>query len=259
MAGYYERIGAHRYLPTTHAGGAWQPDEEQHMAPAAGLLAHEIEVFQAARGSELAISRISFDILGMIGTGETEVQVEVLRPGRTIELIEATMIAGGRPVVRARAWLLSRQDTASVAGGLPAALPAPDSLPSWPMDELWPGGYVASLDVRRVGPARPGRGTVWVSTDVALIDGEDIGDAARFVGLLDTANGVAVREDPNRWMFPNVDLTVHLYRAPRGRWVGLDVEVTFGPDGRGLTSSVLHDVEGPVGRAEQILTVRPLG
>ncbi|KOX11143.1 hypothetical protein ADL04_02430 [Streptomyces sp. NRRL B-3648] len=31
-----------------------------------------------------------------------------------------------------------------------------------------------------------------------------------------------------------------------------------GPSGQGLTSTVLHDVDGPVGHAQQILTVRPL-
>src|SRR5690606_40119049 len=71
-------------------------------------------------------------------------------------------------------------------------------------------------------------------------------------------NGIAVREAPTEWMFPNVDLTVHLHRQPRGRWVGLDTEVVFGPTGQGLTSTVLHDRDGEVGRAQQILTVRPL-
>ncbi|MDR1998731.1 MAG: thioesterase family protein [Frankiaceae bacterium] len=259
MPAYYERIGPHRYLPTAHAGGAWQPDAEQHMAPVAGLLAREIELFVAPRGGEVEIARISYDILGLIGAAESDIEVAALRPGRTIELVEATMIIGGRPAVRARAWLLSRQDTAPIAGGGPAPLPAPDSLPRWPMQRLWAGGYIASLDVRREGPERPGRAVVWIAADTQLIAGEEAGELASYLALVDTANGVAVREDPKRWMFPNVDLTVHLYRRPRGRWVGLDVEVSFGPDGRGLTSSVLHDIDGPVGRAEQILTVRPLG
>ncbi len=59
-------------------------------------------------------------------------------------------------------------------------------------------------------------------------------------------------------MFPNVDLTVHLHRRPEGHWSGLDTTVTFGPNGRGVTSTVLHDVTGPVGHAQQILTLRPL-
>lgn len=75
---------------------------------------------------------------------------------------------------------------------------------------------------------------------------------------MDTANGIAVRRSPREWMFPNVDLTIHLHRQPTGDWVGLDTTVIFGAGGHGLTSTVLHDVLGPVGQASQTLTVRPL-
>ncbi|MFD7324147.1 AzlC family ABC transporter permease [Streptomyces sp. NPDC059875] len=54
-----------------------------------------------------------------------------------------------------------------------------------------------------------------------------------------------------------VDLTLHLHRRPEGRWTGLDTTVVFGPTGHGVTSTVLHDVAGPVGHAQQILTIRP--
>ena len=59
-------------------------------------------------------------------------------------------------------------------------------------------------------------------------------------------------------MFPNVDLTIHLFREPVRGWVGFDTKVTMGTTGMGLTSTTLHDELGPVGRAEQILTVRPM-
>jgi hypothetical protein len=68
-----------------------------------------------------------------------------------------------------------------------------------------------------------------------------------------------VRPGAGNYVFPNVDLQVHLYREPTGEWVGLANSVTFGPDGIGLTSTVLHDANGPVGRAEQILTIRASG
>ncbi|MFR9749806.1 hypothetical protein ACL02S_02080 [Nocardia sp. 004] len=72
------------------------------------------------------------------------------------------------------------------------------------------------------------------------------------------ANGIAVRRHPTEWMFPNLDFTVHLHRQPRGPWTGLDTTVTFGPNGQGLTSTTLHDLNGPLGAAQQTLTVRPL-
>ena len=71
-------------------------------------------------------------------------------------------------------------------------------------------------------------------------------------------NGVAVRARPDAVAFPNTDLTVHVFRQPHGEWLGLDVEVAFGPDGVGMTSAVLHDETGPFGRALQILTLRPM-
>ncbi|MGW0817274.1 thioesterase family protein [Streptomyces viridiviolaceus] len=255
---YYERIDEHRYKPTPHAGGAWAMDE-QHFSPLGGLVVHVVERHLAGRpGADgMVLSRISYDILGRLALDECDIAVEVVRPGRTIELLEAVVRIAGRPVVRARAWLLASLDTSAVAGGAEEALPPPASVEPWAMAEVWPGGYIASLDVRPLAPPRPGRTTAWVSTPLALVAGESSSPLASFLALVDTANGIAVRQAPTDWMFPNVDLTVHLHRRPVGEWTGLDTTVVFGPAGQGLTSTVLHDVDGPVGHAQQILTVRP--
>lgn len=255
---YYEPIDTHRYKPTSHASGAWDPDE-QHFSPLGGLVVHAIDRHLAARPEPggLVLARISFDILGRLGLEECEIQVETVRPGRTIELLEAVVVIAGRAVVRARAWLLAPGDTARITGGGPDPLTPPEGLASWPLHAEWPGGYIASVDVRPTAPPRPGRTTAWVSTPLELVAGQPSSALASFVALVDTANGIAVRQSPAEWMFPNVDLTVHLHRQPEGRWTGLDTTVTFGPAGHGVTSTVLHDVHGPVGYAEQILTVRP--
>ncbi|MFF0794753.1 thioesterase family protein [Streptomyces spiralis] len=255
---YYTRIDASRYKPTAHAGGAWDPDE-QHFSPLGGLVAHAIDRHLAARpdGDRLLLARISYDILGRLALDECEIRVETVRPGRTIELLEATVRIADRPVVRARAWLLVALDTSAVAGDPAERLTPPERLATWPMSDLWPGGYIASLDVRPLTPPRPGRTTAWVSTPLALVAGEPSSPLASYLALVDTANGIAVRQPPTAWMFPNVDLTVHLHRQPAGDWTGLDTTVTFGPSGQGLTSTVLHDITGPVGHAQQILTVRP--
>lgn len=254
---YFQRIGTHRFVPTVHAGGAWDLDE-QHFSPLGGLIVHEILRTRAReQRPALTLSRISFDILGRIGFEEFDIDVRIVRPGRTIELVEATVTIAGRAVVSARAWLLSDQDTDSVAGGEPDRLPAPDTLSSWPLSSIWPGGYIATLDTRPVGHPQPGRTGAWIHSAVELVAGEPSEPPASFVALVDTANGIAVRQEPTKWMFPNVDLTIHLYRQPEGEWTGLDTSVTFGHAGQGLTSTVLHDVRGPVGVAQQILTVRP--
>ncbi len=48
------------------------------------------------------------------------------------------------------------------------------------------------------------------------------------------------------------------HRRTEGRWTVLDTTVAFGPTGQGVTSTVLHDLTGPVGHAQQILILRPL-
>ncbi|MFF2088719.1 thioesterase family protein [Nocardia sp. NPDC058176] len=253
---YFRRVGPHRFVPTVHAGGAWAADE-QHFSPLGGLVVHEILRSREQRPG-LAMSRISFDILGRIGVEEFDIEVRTVRPGRTIELVEATVTIAGRDVVSARAWFLSTQDTDSVAGGAPDRLPAPESLDSWPLTSVWPGGYIRSLDTRPVGTPQPGRTTAWVRTPLDLVADEPVDPLAAFIALVDTANGIAVRQEPTKWMFPNVDLTIHLHRTPESPWTGLDTTVTFGHTGHGLTSTVLHDTRGPVGVAQQTLTIRPL-
>ncbi|WP_030161120.1 thioesterase family protein [Glycomyces sp. NRRL B-16210] len=254
---YFVRLDEHRYRPTPLTGGAWSVTE-QHISPMNGLVVHAVERFAAARGGDgLAVSRISVDILGVLDLDPFDIAVEVVRPGRTIELLEAVVTSGGRPAVRARVWRTTAQDTAAVAGGQDEPLPGPDGLKPWSMTDTWPGAYVASLDVRRIGTPEPGRARAWGSTAAALVAGEPVSDLARLIGLVDTANGLAVRRPPEEWLFPNVDLTIHLFRTPSGPWLGLDTSVVFGPGGLGVTSSALHDADGHFGHAHQALTLRP--
>lgn len=250
---YYVQVDDDLYRPTLRTQGAWQ-DWEQHMAPVAGLATHVIE--QHEHRSDLQIARLTFEILGVIPAAPTRVTVRTLRPGKTIELVEAVVSVGGRDVVRASAWRLSRQDTSAVAGHPDSTLPSPDQLDDEAGFHLWGGGFIDSLVMRAAADHAPGHGRAWLRSDTPLIHEVEAGPVAEWMKLVDTANGVAPREEPGLWIFPNVDLTVHLYREPQPGWVGFETAVSFGPSGVGLTATTLHDLGGPVGRAEQILTVR---
>jgi hypothetical protein len=133
----------------------------------------------------------------------------------------------------------------------------PEEVPSWDPTTVWPGGFIASVEVRR-DEVEPGRAHYWVRTPVTLVADEEASRVAAVAGLLDIANGMTVRRDPRSVAFPNVDLTAHLFREPCGGWLGFDTTVSFGADGLGLTSSVVHDEVGPVGTSAQLLTVRPV-
>lgn len=253
---YYRRIAADTFRPTGHSQGAWR-ESEQHMGPAAGLLAYALQT--AHPRPDLRLCRISFDILGVIIAADSTIEVEVVRPGRTIELLRARMVIEGRTAVLAHGWRLATADTAAVAGGSPEALPSPAS---WPAGTVarWSGGFIESLQLRLGPDSGPGRCRAWLRTPLTLIADEPVSDLVAFTTLVDTANGLAARQDPAGWTFPNLDLTLHYVRNPvlgADGWVGLDSTATWGPDGIGLTSSALHDRHGAVGRAEQILTLRP--
>jgi hypothetical protein len=253
---YFERLGAQAFRATEHTGGAWDL-ETQHIAPALGLLAHVVEQDRDARRHDgLVLTRLSYDILGTVPVAEFDTDVHVLRAGRTIELVEAVLSHGGRPAVRLRAWLMQPRDTGAVAGTTHERIPGPDELGPWDPTTVWPGGFIATVELRRRAE-EPGRATYWVRTAQPLLDGEDVSRFAAAVGLLDVANGMAVRAAPEEILFPNVDLTAHFFEQPTAGWLGFDTRVSFGGDGVGLTSTVLHDERGPIGTSSQCLTVRP--
>ncbi len=250
---YYVPVSPGVYRPTIHVQGAWQ-ETEQHMAPISGLITHELAMHE--RRDDMQIGRICFEILGMIPLQESTIHVETIRPGRTIELLEATLTIGGRTIIRARAWRLAKSDMSAVEGNELPAMPGPDDTEKLDNTLEWPGGYIRSLQAQAVPGGRDGRRQVWLRTDCELIDGVPAEPIAAYTMLVDTANGIATRVRPTELMFPNVDLTLHFVREPDPTAIGLDTGVTFGPTGLGLTSSVLNDVHGPVGRVEQCLTVR---
>jgi hypothetical protein len=253
---YFERTGPSRFRATEHVSGAWVEDT-QHIAPALGLLAHALETDRdARRGDGLVVGRLSYDILGTIPVDEVEVDVEVLRAGRTIELVQARLSHARRTAVLLRAWLMEPRDTAGLAATSHQRIPPPQEMEAWDPTSVWPGGFIASAEVRR-RQVEPGRAAYWVRTPLELVRDEEVSGLASVAGLLDIANGMTVRADPRTVAFPNIDLTAHLFEQPSGEWIGFDTTVSFGAGGVGLTSSVLHDERGPIGTSAQVVTVRP--
>jgi hypothetical protein len=249
---FYVRLGEHRLVSTLHSQGVWQPGE-QHLAPASGLVLAEME---RRLPSDKLVSRVSFDVLGVIHSGEFTIDVEVIRPGRSIELIEASMRHDNVTSIRARMWRLAATDTRQVQGTEWTPLPPPDAMRPLVFSSVWGGGFIGSLEARQDADARPGRGRSWIRTRYPLVAGETDPPVAGFLKPVDTANGLVVRERPGSVFFANVDLTVHFFRQPEAGWVGFDTRVNFGPTGLGETWSVLSDIRGPVGTAAQSLTVR---
>lgn len=254
---YFERLDETRFRPTAHVGGAWNVDE-QHVAPPIGLVAHVIEQAHAARSPHpMQLTRLTVEILGTIPMETVEVTSSVLRPGRSIELADGTLSHHGRPALLARAWLQHTRDTTALAGSAYSPMPSPDDLDPVDPTQMWPGGFIASVGEIRSRIVETGRGQAWIHPTVPLLAGEPVSPTARLVALIDIANGITPRADPRDVAFPNLDLTLHLFRTPGEGWIGFDTTVSFSGAGLGLTATVLHDEHGPLGTIAQTLTVRP--
>jgi hypothetical protein len=101
---YFVRVGERRFLPQRSCAGAWNPDE-LHISPVNGVLVHELERWLAGRPADgKLVTRLSCDYLGVLGFDECDVTLEVLRPGRGVELVEGVLSQNGRAVLRTRAW-----------------------------------------------------------------------------------------------------------------------------------------------------------
>jgi hypothetical protein len=168
----------------------------------------------------------------------------------------------GEPLIRARAWRLLRRPL-----DLPpdlAVRPHPEPPPPGCLETaaaFFPTGhdvgYHTAMEYRFASGSflEPGPGTVWMRMRHPLVAGEEPTPLQRVLIVADSGNGISATLDFERWIFVNVDLTVHLSRMPDGEWVCLDSVTVPGPDGLGLTDSVLRDERGPIGLAAQTLLI----
>jgi hypothetical protein len=241
---------------TAATAGPWFA-EAQHMGPPSALLVRAFERVPSAH--PLQLSRYTIEILGVVPTGEVEVRAWVERPGRTIELLAAEMSAGGRTVLRARAWRLAVTDTEAAATGAAAPLPGPETVePQVGRPDGWLPGYLDAVEWRwfsgrwdELGP-----GGAWARLRVPVVEGEEPTPLQRLAAIADSANGVAATLPMSGWIFVNTELSVHLHRPPTGEWIGIDAHTVIGPTGTGTVTALLHDEAGHTAHIAQELTVR---
>jgi Thioesterase-like superfamily len=253
---FYEPLGDGRFASTVHTTGPWSA-RSQHLGPPSALLVRALEQLPAA--APMLFARVTVEILGPVPLAELTVTAGVERPGRAVELLGAELSAGGRPVARARAWRHVRSDTAAHAVGVDERLAPPEDGDVMHRPDSWGTGYLDAMHWRAlVGHlGKPGPATVWARQEVDLVADERPTGLQRLFVVADSGNGVSSRMDPHDWLFINSELTVHLYREPAGEWIALDATTAIGPDGVGTAFSVLHDLDGPVGRGAQALLIRP--
>jgi hypothetical protein len=248
---FFEPLGDGRFRATPHTRGPWDP-AHQHAGPPAALLGRALERCEPRDGMLLA--RLTFEILRAIPVAEVEVEARLVRPGRSVQLLEGELRAAGEPVMTVRAWRVLAAAAPTVGDRAPLPRPA-DVTP--PPPELQDFGYSQAVEMRFAAGSwhEPGPATVWIRQRVALVAGEEPTGLQRILAVADSGNGVSGVLPLTEWLFINPELTVHVRRPASGEWICLDAETAISEGGAGLTRSTLSDDHGVVGAGSQSLLV----
>jgi acyl-coenzyme A thioesterase PaaI-like protein len=245
-----------RFVPTLLARGPWSASA-LHGGPPAALLARAIERFEG--GETMLVTRITLELLRPIPLEPLAVHVKMTRPGRKVQLVEASLHTEAHEVARATGLRIRR-----TAVRLPPDLPMdPVTVPppeegsdATRLGEFLDGFHTHGVEHRFVRGqlATPGPATDWIRLRVPLLEGEEPSPLIRVCAAADFGNG-ASQILPSSHTYINPDLTIYLHRYPRGEWVCIDAVTRVEDNGIGLAESRLLDRDGTIGRAVQSLII----
>jgi hypothetical protein len=253
VAGAFYTPSGDRLVSNELTRGPWDP-HAQHAGPPSALVARALERCEPRDG--MRIGRITVEILAPVPLAPLIVEARVVRPGRSVELLSASLAGPDGEVMRASAWRVAVGDQ-RVAGDDDQPPPGPEHGSE---SDFFPTGmdvgYHTAMEYSFIegGFLKPGPATVWMRMRGPLVQGEQPSPLERLMVAADVGNGVSAVLDWREYLFINTELTVHLMRPPEGEWIGIDAVTRV--DGVGLAESILYDERGRVGRGAQTLLVR---
>lgn len=241
--------------------GPWDARAQHGGAPSA-LFAHLAE--GALPDPAWQLTRLSIELIKPVPVAPLTARREI-HPGRSTTRVTMDLVADDVVVARGHALLIRGQ-----------AFELPPDLPGWsPAQRLphpaecrerlripgLPAGvsfYESAMDARvaQGDTTQPGPAAAWFRLTVPLVQGQPTSPAMRAAAAADFGNGVSWVLPPERYLFSNADLSLHLHRRPEGDWIGLRSETQVDGGGVGTALSRLYDVRGPVGVAIQTLVLR---
>ena len=239
------------YLPTVYARGPWSL-ESLHGGPVSALLAHHAEACDTE--GTLRLARITTDLFRAVPFAPLHVDTEVVRRGRRILAVRASLVCEGVEVSRAQVLLLRPKDVDSSAGDL-SREPIPfaaDAAESTMMGGL-EGEPAYSRTVRfryLVGRGADEPAVAWIRVPLDLLPDVPLSPAARAAATADYVSPLSLmrRSGARGVPFINADVTLYLHRPPDGDWLCLQTTGRASHEGIATGEGVLHDRSGPVGR-----------
>lgn len=250
------RIDGNRAITSPNAAGPWSPDMQHGSAPTA-LVTWAAETMPTPH--PMRIARLTVDLMRPVPIAPLEIDTEVLRQGRKIQLCEVRLKADGVLVVRGTVLKIRLEPVLDLP---PEIMDAPIDLPGPDQSRAERSDFASnpflkgmSLRAARGGFAREGNSAIWYRVDRPMVEGAPVSQVMRAAVASDFSNATSVALDFRHWTFLNADLTISLARQPVGDWILLDGECCIGPDGAGLAMARLGDRRGYFGRAVQSLVI----
>lgn len=253
------------------SAGPWDPGLQHGGAPAS-LIAWAVERMPTtarddgsagnarSNGPPMQVARMTFDFLRPIPVAPLEINIEVQREGRKIQVCNVTLLHEGVACVRASVLKIRKADLTlpEHIADEPIKVPGPEAgteeTVRFTTDrESFSDGV--TLRAVRGGFGEPGGAAIWFRAHRPIVAGEAITPLMRAALTSDFCNGTSATLDFDQWTFINADLTISLARMPVGEWILLDAQTWLGDHGAGLAFARLGDERGYFGRAIQSLVI----
>lgn len=245
------------FVPTSWARGPWGQTISGHYV--GGLLGHVIE--RDAADPDLQPARFTVDLMRpALLAHPVRVTTEVVREGRRLKLVDATMVQDGTVVGRASALFLRRGDQPQ-ADRFTTAIAMPD-IPSDPptvevQTLVWSfgkDGDTPSLGLNAW--AHDGPKYVWANELGQIVAGAEMTPFVRTAQAGDFASSLT-HFGEDGLPFINADYTLALSRLPVGPWIGLAALTHDSHAGVATGTAVVVDEKGPIGTATATALANP--
>lgn len=252
------------YVPTPASGSPWSP-AHLHGGPVVGLMAHAVE--QASATADLHLARLTVDLLRPVPKSPLTVTTRLVRGGKRLQIIEASLMDGETEVTRGSALFLeNRPVTVPEHGRFPATELAPPSSPveatiaeagGWQNRYSPVGLHSTAKAVVLRGVNGSGQGLAWLRLPLPLVQGVNTSPSVTAATLCDFGNGVGQLNLSSELGCINTDVSLYLHRQPVGEWLGLDARSRMQDTGVGLVETTLFDSQGAVGKILQAIITMP--
>lgn len=246
------------FAPTALAQGPWGGTISGNYV--GGLLGHVID--RDTGDPELQPARLTVDLMRPVAMAPVQVQTSVVRSGRRLKLVEASMTQSGTVVARASALMLRRGEQPpgprwSTPVRMPPVPPLPDPPPKRAVLMVWSYGNngdtpAPGLDAWRYdGPKR-----IWTCDLGPLVAGTEQSPFTRAAVVGEMASSLT-HFSVDGLPFINADYTLTLSRLPETPYLGLAALTHFSHAGVATGTAVVVDELGPIGTATATAVANP--